>query len=297
MIELAHGFMFAVEGAFLMPDRKTRFRRAVSRSALAPLAALPVRLARVARHDAKVLRESARWLVTSREHHNYTYDLTKLNREHLAWFVSIVAEAPIGDVRGWIAEIEGDTALRAHIEHATATAARRGLADRHVRYARRLGWYALVRARKPAHVVETGVDKGLGTCVLAAALLRNAAEGHPGRVTSLDINPEAGYLARAQPWSDVVDLVIGDSIATLDGLDRPVDVFLHDSDHSAGHEQREFTAVEPHLSERALLLTDNVTVTTVLLRHAEKTGRRFLAFREQPAAHWYPGDGIGAAWR
>ncbi|MEV4413887.1 class I SAM-dependent methyltransferase [Catellatospora sp. NPDC049609] len=280
-----------------MPDRKTRIRRAVSRSPLAPLAALPVRLARVARHDAKVLRESARWLVTSREHHNYTYDLTKLNLEHLAWFVSVVAEVPVADVRGWIAEIESDTALREHIMRTTAGAARRGLADKHVRYARRLGWYALIRARKPQHVVETGVDKGLGTCVIAAALLRNAAEGHPGRVTSLDINPEAGYLAKAQPWADVVDLVIGDSIASIGALDRPVDMFLHDSDHSAAHEQREFTAIEPRLADGALLLTDNVTYSTVLLKHAEKTGRRFLAFKEQPLKHWYPGDGIGAAWR
>lgn len=280
-----------------MPDRKTRLRRAVSRSALAPLAALPVRLARVARHDAKVLRESARWLVTSREHHNYTYDLTKLNLEHLAWFVSVVAEVPVADVRGWIAEIEADTALRTHIEQTTAKAARRGLADKQVRYARRLGWYALIRARKPQHVVETGVDKGLGTCVIAAALLRNTAEGHPGRVTSLDINPEAGYLAKAQPWADVVDLVIGDSIASIGALDRPVDMFLHDSDHSAAHEQREFTAIEPRLADGALLLTDNVTYSTVLLKHAEKTGRRFLAFKEQPLKHWYPGDGIGAAWR
>lgn len=89
-----------------------------------------------------------------------------------------------------------------------------------MRYARRVGWYAFIRALKPEHVVETGVDKGLGTCVIAAALLRNAAEDRPGRVTSIDINPEAGYLARQQPWSEVVDLVIGDSITTLAGLDR-----------------------------------------------------------------------------
>lgn len=280
-----------------MPDRTTKIRRAVSRTRLAPLAAFPVRLAKVARHDAKVLRHSVRWLFASREHHNYTYDLTSLNTEHLAWFVSVLCEVPVAEVRKWIGEIESDTQLRDHIEQTTAGAARRGLADKHVRYARRLGWYAIVRASKPAHVVETGVDKGLGTCVIAAALLRNAAEGHPGRVTSLDINPEAGYLAKAAPWAEVVDLVIGDSIASLSALDRPVDIFLHDSDHSAGHEQREFAAVEPRLADNALLLTDNVTVTNVLAKHAEQTGRRFLAFREQPDKHWYTGDGIGAAWR
>jgi predicted O-methyltransferase YrrM len=271
-------------------------RRAIARTPLAPVAAFPLRLVKVARHDARVLSASARWLFTSREHHNYTYELTRLSREHLAWFVSVVCDVPVAAVRSYFAELAGDDALREHIERTTATAARRGLADRRVRYARRIGWYAMVRARKPAHVVETGVDKGLGTCVLAAALLRNAAEGAPGRVTSLDVNPEAGYLAKARPWSDVVDLVIGDSIAAIGALDRPVDMFLHDSDHSVAHERREFAAVQPKLAPGALLLTDNVTVTNVLAKHAEATGRRFLAYRETPSRHWYGGDGIGVAW-
>ncbi|MEU4676170.1 class I SAM-dependent methyltransferase [Micromonospora sp. NPDC023737] len=274
----------------------TRLRRAIARTPLAPVAAFPKRLARVARHDAKVLRTSARWLVTSREHHNYTYELTELSRHHLSWFVSVVCDRPVEQVRRHFAEIESDDVLRRHIEQATAGAARRGLADKHVRYARRIGWYAIVRATRPAHVVETGVDKGLGSCVLASALLLNADEGHPGRLTSLDINPEAGYLACTDPWSQVVDLVIGDSIASITALDRPVDLFLHDSDHSRTHEKREFETVEGKLAPGAILLTDNVTTTNVLAEHAERTGRRFLAYRETPAEHWYPGDGIGVAW-
>ncbi|WP_329107920.1 class I SAM-dependent methyltransferase [Micromonospora sp. NBC_01699] len=274
----------------------TRFRRRIARTPLAPVAAFPKRLLQVARYDARVVRVSARWLFTSREHHNYTYDLTRLSREHLAWFVSVLCDTPVKQVRDYLAEIESDQDLRRHIERTTAASARRGLADRHVRYARRIGWYAIVRATRPAHIVETGVDKGLGTCVLASALLRNAAEGHPGRVTSLDINPEAGYLARAEPWSGVVDLVIGDSIASIRDLDRPVDLFLHDSDHSAAHERNEFEAVEPKLAPGARLLTDNATVTNVLAEYAEHTGRRFLVYRETPARHWFPGDGIGVAW-
>ncbi|BCJ58241.1 O-methyltransferase [Micromonospora endophytica] len=273
-----------------------KLRRALARTRLAPVAAFPKRLATVARHDAKVLRVSARWLVGSREHHNYTYDLTKLSRSHLCWFVSVVCDLPVAQVRAYLAEIESDDELRRHVTSATASAARRGLADKQVRYARRVGWYAIVRARKPRHIVETGVDKGLGSCVLAAALLRNAAEGHPGRVSSIDINPEAGYLARTAPWSDVIDLVIGDSVESIEALDRPVDLFLHDSDHSGKYERREFEAVEAKLAPGAMLLTDNVTHTNVLAKHAEGTGRRFLAYRETPANHWYPGDGIGVAW-
>jgi predicted O-methyltransferase YrrM len=274
----------------------TGLRRAVARTRLAPVAAFPKRLVRVTRHDARVLGTSVSWLFTSREHHNYTYDLTRLNRDHLAWFVAQVCDVPVAAVRGWFAELEGDRALRDHLSAATAASARRGLADRTVRYGRRIGWYAMVRARRPGHVVETGVDKGLGTCVIAAALLRNAAEGRPGRVSSLDINPEAGYLAAAPPWSEVVDLVIGDSVASIRAMTTPVDLFLHDSDHAAAHERAELEAVAPRLAPDALLLTDNVTGTDVLSRHAEATGRRFLAFTERPARHWFPGDGIGAAW-
>lgn len=249
------------------------------------------------RHDAAVIATSARWLVTSREHHNYTYELTGNNLDHLAWFVAAVCGIPVATARGYLAEIAADGALREHINAATAASARRRLADRRIRYGRRVGWYAIVRACKPAHIVESGVDKGLGTAVLAAALLRNAKEGAPGRITAIDINPEAGYLVRTGEWSSVVDLVYADSVATLAELNRPVDIFLHDSDHSVEHEQREFATVEPQLARNGLLLTDNVTKTAVLSRYAERTGRHFLAFTERPAQHWYPGDGIGAAWR
>lgn len=273
------------------------FRRTVSRSPLAALALFPGRAVRVLRHDSQVVAASARWLVTSREHHNYTYDLAPINVDHLAWFVATVCGTSVASVRGHLAEIFTDDALRAHIEATTLAAARRRLADRKIRYGRRVGWYAMIRALKPAHVVETGVDKGLGTAVIASALLRNSEEGYPGRATAIDINPEAGYLVRSGAVASVVDLVCADSVAALNQLDRRVDIFLHDSDHSAGHERRELTAVEPRLAPGALLLTDNVTKTSVLSKHAEDTGRNFLAFTEQPVRHWYPGDGIGVAWR
>src|SRR5262245_34452648 len=118
------------------------FRRALSRSWLAPVATFPRRAMRVARHDGKVIAASARWLVRSREHHNYTYDLTKINSDHLAWFAATVCDVPVKVVRDYLTELREDEQLRAHIVAATATSARRGLADRQVRFGRRAGWYA-----------------------------------------------------------------------------------------------------------------------------------------------------------
>lgn len=255
----------------------------------ARVAALPIRAATVARHDARVLADSVRWLALSREHTNFTYDLDARNVEHLAWFVAAIAEAPVEVIRRYIAELEADDSLREHLERQAVASPRRGLTDRRVRYGRRTGWYALVRARRPEHVVETGTDKGLGACVLAAAVMKN----EHGRVTTIDTNEAAGSLLGGS-YSDVVDFRMGDSVALLPKLD-PVDLFIHDSLHTAEHEAAELEAIP--LTPDALTLSDNAHVTDVLAGWAERTGRRFLYFQERPRRHWYPGAGIGAAWR
>jgi predicted O-methyltransferase YrrM len=264
-------------------------RRRLAESRVAPLVSLPTRVAAVARHNGHQLASSASWLVRSREHTNYTYDLEPLNLEHLAWFVADLAGRGVADARSAIDEVANDRELTVHLSRAVGESARRGLMDREIKLGRRVGWYALVRMLEPEHVVETGTDKGLGSCVLAAAVLRN---GH-GRVTTLDINPAAGAMI-ADPYADVIDLRIGDSLDALGGLDA-VDLFLHDSDHSAGHEAHELAAITPRLTETALVLSDNAHVTWELPRWAEEHGRRFTFFAERPKSHWYPGGGIGVA--
>ncbi|KQY23226.1 hypothetical protein ASD16_11745 [Cellulomonas sp. Root485] len=265
------------------------FRDRVKSSRIAPAAALPGRARLAGQHSARVLRQSAQWLVTSREHENFTYDLTDVNLSHLAWFIADVAEVPVDEAEGYLQEIQDDAALRGALEARARAGTQPGLADRKVMYGRRVGWYALVRATKPSHVVETGTDKGLGACVLAAALLRNGS----GRLTTIDIDAAAGHLIAA-PYDTVTDLRIDDSIAAIGKLET-VDLFLHDSDHSPGHERREFEAVSAKLSDSALVLSDNSHSTTELQDWARRTGRSYSFFDERPKDHWYPGGGIGVA--
>jgi predicted O-methyltransferase YrrM len=273
-------------------DWRVRARRRVARSPLARVAAFPVRAGMVAKHNAASLRHSARWLVRSREHTNITYELTELNREHLAWYVAVLADQPVHVVRGHLAELDGDVALHTHLREAARRSDRRGLVDEEIRFGRRAGWYALVRCLRPAHVVETGTDKGLGSCVLAAALLANGS----GRLTTIDINPDSGTLI-SSPYDAVITRLIGDSTSLLTTLADPVDVFIHDSDHAPAYERSEFEAVTGRLAPDALVLSDNAHETNELAAWAERTGRRFSFFGEKPAHHWLTGDGIGAAYR
>ncbi len=239
--------------------------------------------------------QAAAWTFRSREHYNYSYDLQPRNLDYLAAFISVVTCVPFADTRNYVREVENDQQLKDHVVRLNTATKERYVADPVARFGRRLGWYAMVRAAKPRLVVETGVDKGLGSCVIAAALMRNTKEGRHGQLIGLDINPEAGYLL-AGPYDKYGKIVYGDSLASIQAITEPVDFFIHDSDHSVEHEARELRAIDSKLSPNALVVSDNAERTSELLQFAQKTGRQFLFFAEKPKNHWWPGEGIGVAF-
>ena len=277
------------------PSARARIKGFLTTTALGRWILVPYRLRNALSYFRRPLSMLLPWLFTSRELANYTYDLTDRNERYLASLVALVTGVDPKIAAQYIAELHEDEILRAHLRRLTFEDPRRHVADAVPRYGRRAGWYAIVRARKPRVVVETGVDKGLGTCVLAAALLRNATEGFPGSLTGTDINPEAGYLLQS-PYNRVARILYGDSIESLRNLDATVDVFINDSDHSAEYEAREYDIVAPKLAEGAVILGDNAHVTDSLHRFAMGTNRRFLFFKEEPKDHWFPGGGIGIAF-
>lgn len=236
-----------------------------------------------------------RWSFTSKEHYNHTYHLTPLNIQYLASYIAVISGHKVSEILGHIRELEQDEALRALLRERTLASPDRHNSDVEPRYGRRLGWYALVRATKPRVIVETGVDRGLGTAVLAAALLRNDREGFPGLVYATDIIPACGHLF-AEPYKSYGRILLGDSVELLKKFPEPVDIFLHDSDHRPEYEWAEFLAIEPRLHANSIVMSDNSQQTSKMFEFAERIGKSFLYFQDQPRDHWWPGDGIGAAF-
>jgi hypothetical protein len=226
---------------------------------------------------------------------NFTYDLTAKNLNYLAHMVAFAARRPRAEIAGFIAEARQDAGLKQHV--ADAIRARGAPLDTSVEclFGRRLGWYALVRALRPRVVVETGVERGHGAVLLCAALLRNAAEGHPGRYFGLDIDPGAGWLLTGK-YAQTGKILYGDSLESLANLQETIDLFVNDSDHSADYEAREYLAIKSKLSSNAVILGDNAHATDKLALFSEQTGRNFLFFREEPLDHWYAGAGIGISF-
>jgi hypothetical protein len=257
---------------------------------------LPWRFMQMLRVTVPPVWLGVKWTFTSRENHNYTYDLEPRSLDYLAAFLAAVSGRSLSETGRYLEEISGDARLKEHVRRLTLASTEKHVADKEVRFGRRMGWYALVRTMRPRLVVETGVDKGLGSVVIAAALMKNVEEGHPGKLIGIDINPCAGYLLR-DPYARHGEIVFHDSLATLRNLTGEVDLFIHDSDHNPEFEAAEYAAVSSKLSPNAVILSDNAAHTDELLKFARATGRDFLYFGEKPKDHWWPGEGIGVAYR
>jgi len=122
--------------------------------------------------------------------------------------------------------------------------------------------YAAVRLRAPRTVLETGVHDGLSAAVMLRALERNQS----GRLISIDLPSTdlpagvsgPGWLvheALRARWH----LMLGDArelLPSLAAAHAPVDLFIHDSDHSAAHQEFEFRTVRPHLAPTGLIISD-----------------------------------------
>ena len=241
------------------------------------------------------LSNLVKWLFKSNEITNFTYDLEENNSRYLASLIADILNIDFDVAIAYIKELDEDKKLREHITAETAKSEFSFLADEKVQFGRRVGWYVFTRALKPTTVLETGVDKGLGACVLTAALKRNKEEGFEGRYFGTDINPNAGYLLSGD-YANYGRVLYGDSIGSLKSFDDTIDLFINDSDHSASYEAEEYRTIEKKLSENAIVLGDNSHFTDKLLEFSLETNRHFVFFQEKPSKHWYPGAGIGISF-
>ena len=266
--------------------------RFLARGPLGPLFVTVWRLFHVSLFLGSRIRLAARWLLSSRETTNFTYEITERNINHICAAIAVALGEKPETIRRFADEVLGDDNLARHVIGRTRESPFGRVADPVFRIGRRVGWYALVRATKPRVVVETGVDKGLGAVVLCAALLRNGGEDHQGQYYGTEIKPEGGYLLSG-PYAHVGQVLHGDSIGILREFDRSIDLFINDSDHSEEYEAAEYQTIRQKLSPNAVVVGDNAHCTDALWRFSLELEWPFLFVGEEPRDHWYPGAGIG----
>ncbi|CAN5867045.1 class I SAM-dependent methyltransferase [soil metagenome] len=115
--------------------------------------------------------------------------------------------------------------------------------------------YALVRAARPATIVEFGMSLGVSAIHLAAALRDNGS----GRLITTELS--SAKIATAQAnfaetgLTDVITILAGDALSTLTDIDGPIDFVLLD-----GWKELYLPVLkllEPKLSPGTLVIADN----------------------------------------
>ena len=115
--------------------------------------------------------------------------------------------------------------------------------------------YSLVRASRPATIVEFGMSFGISALHLASAVRDNGT----GRVVTTELS-ETKIAAAKQTFADtglddLITVLEGDALSTLASLDGPIDFVLLD-----GWKELYLPVIkllEPKLSPGALVIADN----------------------------------------
>jgi predicted O-methyltransferase YrrM len=254
------------------------------------------RLYVASRYYNKKYLQIIKWGFTSKEDTNLTYHLTQDNIMYLAHTIAAVTKSDYSEILKYISEAQHDEMLRRTILESIDNSDEKRFTDKEVRFGRRSGWYAFARAIKPKIIIETGVDKGLGSILLCAALIKNKEEGFEGRYYGTDINPNAGYLLNGI-YKEFGEILYGDSIASLSKFTEKIDLFINDSDHSPAYEYQEYITIKPLITDKTIILGDNSHCTSKLAEFSRETDRNFIFFQEIPLNHWYPGAGIGISYK
>jgi len=247
-----------------------------------------------ARYFRPPLKYLLNWIIVGKEESNFYYKTNSLNRNQIISSVAFALKTSFEDVERYVVEIETNKEFALDMEKFFQKT--RTPITNKPDLGRRIAWYAITRTLKPKVVVETGVAHGLGACVISCALIENEKEGFSGEYFGTDIDSAAGVIYLGK-YAEKGRVLYGDSLESLQSLDRKIDLFINDSDHDPDYEYKEYLTIHSKLSENSWILGDNSHASDSLLRYSREKNRRFLFIAEKPEGHWYPGAGVGISIR
>ena len=151
----------------------------------------------------------------------------------------------------------------------------------------RANW-CCVRHLRPERVVETGVARGVNSRVILEGLERNGS----GHLWSIDLPPVPDDW-RTQSGAAVTPGLRG-RWTFLEGSSRrhlrplladlgPIDIFIHDSLHSAANMRFEMSAAWPHLRPGGVMLADDIESNPAFAEFTRALGSTSVLVARQDA--------------
>jgi predicted O-methyltransferase YrrM len=197
---------------------------------------------------------------------NPWYTMRSLANEVLATeerFLASISDSNVASIRGYLEEPFQDEKFYEHLRLSEHIFGESKITSADFYAKKVVLQYALVRALKPAVVLETGVASGVSTAYFLLALKKNGC----GALDSIELGDTAFLPPGRSPGWVVPDWLrapwkmhIGDSRELLAPLAQklaPLDIFIHDSLHTYDHMTLEFEQAFPYLKPGGILIADD----------------------------------------
>jgi predicted O-methyltransferase YrrM len=230
-----------------------------------------------------------RWGFSSRELTNFSYRSTETSTKRLAILLSKIEGISYQAVMGYCAELNQNESLQNIYRQARVKEKMlRNSTDHDLRAGRQILYYCLTRALKPEVVFEAGTAHGIGSLLVLHALKLNQAEGFPGRLTTVDLSPNAGKLLKHLPseYRAAMDFILSDTEDALRHFPSHIDLFFHDTVNVSSHEKSHYELLDRRISRAGVICT-SWGMSGMLAEYSERSGRRYLEFTNQPEGHWF----------
>lgn len=180
-----------------------------------------------------------------------------------------------------------DSELRVELGNAIENSNESQIHDREIQFGRRLQYYLLVRALKPKFVVEAGVDRGFGACIIDRAIQRNIAEGFPAVYRGIEFNTDKEIFFYRNHTNYSTNIIFGQAAVAIEKIETPVDLFFHETTTEPNHVQDLLKAMNKTISDNGIIVS--AWFSDEIVEFALSHNWKLLIHQDKPKDHWYGG--------
>ncbi len=164
-------------------------------------------------------------------------------------------------------------------------------------FGRRLAWYILARTIKPNVIIESGVDKGLGSGLLCYAQFKNTLEDKQNfKYIGIDLKKkDRFYLNLDNNLFDNFEFFFQDTIDFLRKFTSSEKIlYISDAEHDYDFEMREYNLITKNFKKGSLIISDNNSGS--LQDFSKQHNKKLLQFEEKSRNFWYKGATINISY-
>ena len=232
-----------------------------------------------------------KWLLFGKEISNFTYEIK--NHNEIVDLVKAITNIKYNDLNNIIEELNPDND---EFKKNISSEYYKDFSNKNI-FGRRMVWYLLVRTIKPEIVIESGVDKALGSSLLIYALYKNSLEfKHESEYIGIDIkkNKKTYFDPNSTAYKNF-KFYEKDTLSFLETLNiKKKILYISDAEHTYDFEKKEYNLIKEKMSDGSVIISDNNS--GALSDFSRKNNRNILFFKEEPKDTWYTGATTGVSY-